>query len=177
MQVMFEQYGFNAIYIAVQAVLTLYAEGLQTGVVVDSGDGVTHICPVFEGFSLNHLTKRLDIAGRDITRQLIKVLQKWLIKSVVESNNNKCFINKVPNSKIANNCYVMSSVVTSARLRLQSFGRFRDGSPTEGEVMLCGLRCGARGAPSARDDRPHRVLHGTFFFGFKLAIESTTIVA
>ena len=32
-------------------------------VVVDSGDGVTHICPVYEGFALPHLTKRLDIAG------------------------------------------------------------------------------------------------------------------
>ena len=41
--------------------------------VVDSGDGVTHICPVYDGFSLPHLTRRLDIAGRDITRYLIKV--------------------------------------------------------------------------------------------------------
>ena len=48
--------------------------GLLTGVVIDIGDGVTHICPVYEGFALSNLTRRLDIAGRDITRYLIKLL-------------------------------------------------------------------------------------------------------
>lgn len=48
-------------------------KGLMTGVVVDIGDGVTHICPVYQGFAMPHLTRRLDVAGREVTRYLIKV--------------------------------------------------------------------------------------------------------
>mmetsp|Transcript_10542 Transcript_10542/g.24970 ORF Transcript_10542/g.24970 Transcript_10542/m.24970 type:complete len:395 (+) Transcript_10542:207-1391(+) len=74
MEVMFEKYGFEGVNISVQAVLTLYAQGLMTGVVVDSGDGVTHIIPVYEGFMMPNLTRRMNLAGRNITEYMIKLL-------------------------------------------------------------------------------------------------------
>ncbi|KAI1322129.1 actin family [Xylariaceae sp. FL0255] len=73
-EVMFDRYGFDGVYVAIQAVLALYAQGLSSGVVIDSGDGVTHIIPVYESVVLNHLTRRLDVAGRDVTRNLISLL-------------------------------------------------------------------------------------------------------
>ncbi|KAI8142058.1 actin family [Fennellomyces sp. T-0311] len=73
-QIMFEEYGFQGIYVAIQAVLTLFAQGLMSGVVVDSGDGVTHIVPVYQGYAPANLTRRLDVAGRHVTRHLIDLL-------------------------------------------------------------------------------------------------------
>eukprot|EP00771_Trimastix_marina_P002069 gnl/Trimastix_PCT/318.p1 GENE.gnl/Trimastix_PCT/318~~gnl/Trimastix_PCT/318.p1 ORF type:complete len:409 (-),score=87.51 gnl/Trimastix_PCT/318:73-1236(-) len=72
---MFEKYGFLGCHVATQAVLTLYAQGLMTGVVLDSGDGSTHIVPVYDGFILEDSITRMDIAGRDITEYLIDLLQ------------------------------------------------------------------------------------------------------
>ena len=74
-EIMFEEYQFEAIQISMQAMLTLYAQGLLTGVVVDTGDGVTHTIPVYEGFCPTHLVKRLDVAGRHLTEYMIKLLQ------------------------------------------------------------------------------------------------------
>ena len=49
MEVMFETYGFGGMQVGLQAMLTLYAQGLLTGVVLDSGDGVTHVVAVYDG--------------------------------------------------------------------------------------------------------------------------------
>jgi actin-related protein len=54
--------------------MSLYANGRSTGLVVDSGDGVTHTVPVFEGFSIPHAIEKMEIAGRVITEYAQKLL-------------------------------------------------------------------------------------------------------
>ncbi|KAI8322270.1 Actin/actin-like protein [Martensiomyces pterosporus] len=75
-QIFFETFNVPAFYTSIQAVLSLYASGRTTGIVLDSGDGVTHAVPVFEGFALSHAIRRIDIAGRDVTEYLQVLLQK-----------------------------------------------------------------------------------------------------
>eukprot|EP00993_Chasmostoma_nieuportense_P000911 NODE_1837_length_1362_cov_28.191903_g1745_i0.p1 GENE.NODE_1837_length_1362_cov_28.191903_g1745_i0~~NODE_1837_length_1362_cov_28.191903_g1745_i0.p1 ORF type:complete len:418 (+),score=101.16 NODE_1837_length_1362_cov_28.191903_g1745_i0:51-1304(+) len=87
-EIMFETFGVKGLYIAVSAVLALAASwtakrsqekglaGIMTGTVVDSGDGVTNIIPVAEGYVINSCIKHIPLAGRDITNYIQGMLRE-----------------------------------------------------------------------------------------------------
>lgn len=76
LEIFMDQFQVPAFYVSVQAVLALYSSGRTTGCVYDSGDGVTHIVPVFDGFSLKHAVKRANLAGRELTTYLGDILNE-----------------------------------------------------------------------------------------------------
>jgi len=73
-ELMFETFRVPRIYVNIQAILSLYSTGRTTGLVLDSGDGVTHMVPVYEGFCINAAVDRINLSGRDLTEYMRKLL-------------------------------------------------------------------------------------------------------
>ena len=109
---LFEKHNFGACLFETQALLSLMAEGLSTGLVFDSGDGVSHVIPVVDGYIYRHAIQRLNLAGRHITNYLVKLmtLRGYAFNSsadfetVREIKESQCFVSYNPEKdrKLAN---------------------------------------------------------------------------
>jgi len=105
-QIFFETYSVPAFFMAMQGVLSLFASGKVTGLLLDCGDGVTHCVPIYDGYSLQHAVSRIDLGGRDITEYLMLLLRRSgysyntsaefeLVRKIKEK---RCTVNPTPQS-------------------------------------------------------------------------------
>ncbi|XP_074056525.1 actin-like protein 9 [Macrotis lagotis] len=104
-EVVFESLHSPGMYVAYQSVLSVYAHGLISGLVIDTGHGVTHTVPVYQGYNLPHATERMDLAGAHLTAFLAELLRGTGYSfgeqdtSLVESIKHQC-------------CFVASDFIT-----------------------------------------------------------------
>ncbi len=128
----FEKYQFAASNVSIQAMLTLYAQGLLTGVVVDTGDGVTHVVPVFDGFVPQNLIRRLDVAGRHITNYFIKLLllRGYAFNRTADFETVRQIKEKV--------CYVAHDIQVERNLALETTCLMENFTLPDGRVIKIG---------------------------------------
>ncbi len=129
---MFETYQFAAGNVSIQAMLTLYAQGLLTGVVVDTGDGVTHVVPVYDGFVPQNLIRRLDVAGRHVTQYFIKLLmlRGYAFNRTADFDTVRQIKEKL--------CYVAHDITAERSLALETTCLMENYTLPDGKVIKIG---------------------------------------
>uniref|UniRef100_A0A1A9VRY3 Actin n=1 Tax=Glossina austeni TaxID=7395 RepID=A0A1A9VRY3_GLOAU len=75
-QIMFELFNVPAMYVTVQAILSLLSTGNLTGLAVDSGEGITNIVPIYEGYPLTYAINKLNLAGKDLNEYLMRLINQ-----------------------------------------------------------------------------------------------------
>ncbi|KAI8810503.1 actin-like protein [Cladochytrium replicatum] len=128
-QIFFETFNVPALYMSVQAVLALYASGRTTGIVLDSGDGVTHAVPVYEGFGMQQAVRRIDVAGRDVTDYLQLLLRKsgWHFHTSAEHEIVRTMKEKA--------CYI---ALNPSKEEKESSGKYDDYELPDGNIVKLG---------------------------------------
>ena len=88
-EIMFETFNVPYLYLHLQAVLALLACGRTTGVVLDSGENVSHVVPIFESYAIPHATIKIPLGGNDLTNYMRKILRE---RGITFNNQNESHI-------------------------------------------------------------------------------------
>uniref|UniRef100_A0A8D0BQU7 Actin n=1 Tax=Salvator merianae TaxID=96440 RepID=A0A8D0BQU7_SALMN len=130
-ELMFERFKVPALYLSVQATLALYASGRITGLVMDSGDGVTHAVPIYDGYCLPHGVSRLDVAGKDVTEYLAHLLLENGYSSLSRTKKN---IVKDIKEKLS---YVALDLRHETKKKVEQVLKLPDGTAIKTNFHLC----------------------------------------
>mmetsp|Transcript_26173 Transcript_26173/g.19661 ORF Transcript_26173/g.19661 Transcript_26173/m.19661 type:complete len:123 (+) Transcript_26173:320-688(+) len=86
-EILFEEYEVQALYFASQPVLSLFASAKTTGTVVDSGHGVTHAVPIYEGYAIPHAVLTMPLAGKDLSEYMNQMIKKSGLIDKIEDDS------------------------------------------------------------------------------------------
>ncbi|OIW10042.1 hypothetical protein TanjilG_32782 [Lupinus angustifolius] len=81
-ELMFEKYQVPALFLARNAVLTSFASGRATSLVIDCGGGSTTVAPVLDGYVLHKGVTTSPIGGDFLTECLMKSLEGKGIRAI-----------------------------------------------------------------------------------------------
>ena len=101
---MFETFNVPAMYLSIDGVLTLFASGRTTGIVLMMGPGVSHSIPIYEGYVLPHAVLRVDLSTRDLVDYEMKLLTERGYSFTTDAERN-----------IVKKCPHMQSLIQYAR--------------------------------------------------------------
>ena len=73
---LFDYIGIPSIFFASQPILSLFSTSATTGIILESGEGVSQSCIIYEGYSLPNTYERYDFGGGDVTEYLKLAMKK-----------------------------------------------------------------------------------------------------
>lgn len=136
-KVLFESFGVPAVYVSIPSVLSLYASGRTTGLVLDVGDGVTCALPVVEGHAAVSAISRIDLGGSDVDNRLNVLLRKAGYR--FETSGEMQLVKKVKEKL----CYIAPEPEKAESTQLDGAKRAKYKLPDGNYVRLANERFGA----------------------------------
>jgi actin-related protein len=75
-RLLFETHGVRSLIMMPTPVLSLFSVGLTTGLVVESGEGLTWVAPIINGVMQEHAVQKIPLAGIDVNHNLKNLLMR-----------------------------------------------------------------------------------------------------